>query len=90
MGRSLQNSRERSSHLEKEHVVYNGGFIPTYRYLDKEIPLQGESPHPSILSLLPSVTKTKGKVEKVFWVVVTLLRRPQPLAILLALKPKYL
>jgi hypothetical protein len=64
-----------------------------YSYLsasDKEIPPCGEHPLPSILSLLPSVTKTEGKAEKAFRVAVTLQVWPQPHEILPALKPKYL
>jgi hypothetical protein len=71
-------------------VVYNGGGIPIYWCPDKEITPWGEQHPPSVLSLLPSVTKTEGKAEKAFQVVVTLLAWPQPHAILLALKPKYL
>jgi hypothetical protein len=69
-------------------VVYNGGGISIYQYLDKEIPPRGKHPLPSFLSLLPSVTKTEGKAEKAFWIAVTLLAWPQPHVILLALKPK--
>jgi hypothetical protein len=52
--------------MEKEHVVYNRGGVPIYWHPNKEIPSQGEHPLPSILSLLPSVTKTEGKAEKDF------------------------
>jgi hypothetical protein len=53
-----------SSHLDKEHVVYNGEVIPIYRRPNKEIPPRREYPLPSVLFLLLSVTKTKGKAEK--------------------------
>jgi hypothetical protein len=56
---------------KKEHVFYNGGGIPIYQCHDKEIPPQGEYVLPSVLSLLPSVTKTKGKTERAFQVAVT-------------------
>jgi hypothetical protein len=71
-------------------VVYNGAGIPIYQCPDKEIPSRVEHPLPSILSLLLSVTKTKGKAEKTFPVAVTLTAWPQPRVILSALKPKYL
>jgi hypothetical protein len=60
-----------SSHLEKQHVIYNGGGIPIYWYSDKEIPPWGGCPLPSMLSLLTSVTNNKGKAERAFQVVVT-------------------
>jgi hypothetical protein len=62
--------------LEKEYEVCNGRDIPIYQHHDKEIPPWGEHPLPSILSLLLSVTKTKRKAEKAFWVAVTLLAWP--------------
>jgi hypothetical protein len=51
---------------------------------------QGGHPLLSILSLLPSVTKTKGEAEKAFCVAVTPPAWPQPRVTLPALKPKYL
>jgi hypothetical protein len=46
-------------------VVYNGGGIPIYWFPDKEIPPWEERPLPSILSLLPPMTKTEGKAVQV-------------------------
>jgi hypothetical protein len=40
--------------------------ISIYWHPNKEIPPQGDRPLPSVLSLLPSVIKTKGKAEKAF------------------------
>jgi hypothetical protein len=49
-----------------------GGDIPIYWCPKKEISPQREHPLPSILSLLLSVTTTKGKAEMAFRVAVTL------------------
>jgi hypothetical protein len=56
----------------------------------RKFPPCGEHPLPSILSLLPSLTKTEGKAEWVFQVAVTPSMWPCPHVILSALKPKYL
>jgi hypothetical protein len=71
-------------------MVYNGGDIPVYQHPDKEVPPWGECLLPSVLSLLPSVTKNKGKAERAFCVVVTPSVWPQPHVTLPALKTKYL
>jgi hypothetical protein len=52
-------------------VVYNAGDIPIYQHPNKEIFPQGEHRLSFVLSLLPSVVKTKGKAERAFWVAVT-------------------
>jgi hypothetical protein len=64
--------------------------ILIYWYPNKEIPPQVECSLSSILSFLPSVTKTEGKYEKDFSVAFTLPLWPQPHVILSALKTKHL
>jgi hypothetical protein len=51
-GDSLRNSRGGSSHVEKEHVVYNTGGVLIYWCPDKEIPPQGRASSP--LHFVPS------------------------------------